>query len=100
MRDHREAAKMIDILEHFSGVVSETERRLWNAYAQHMAGTSGDLCADDDEDAIRVPLLWLEVEIVVVGDDDEIEPRLLCCRHDLINVADAVRVHAVYVHHA
>ena len=43
MRDHREAAKMIDILEHFSGVVSETERRLRHAQGQHMAGTSGDL---------------------------------------------------------
>ena len=97
MRDHREAAKAIDIFEHFSGIVGETNVGSGTPRPSTWPERVGDFCADDDENAVRVALSRLEVEIVMVCDDHEVEARPLCCSHYLVHVTDAIRVNTVYM---
>ncbi len=71
----REAAQVADVLEAVAGIAVEAEDGVRNPEAELVAGGGRELGAHQHEHALVVPLEWLGVEVVVVGDGDEAETR-------------------------
>jgi hypothetical protein len=67
------AVERLDVIQGVPRIAREPEDGVLDAQAHYVAGGSGDLRPHDDEEAVVVALPLLRVQVVVVGDHDEVE---------------------------
>ena len=91
------AAQRLDVVEGVARVPREAEDGVVHAEAQHVTRGRGDLRPHDDEHAVVVALPFLRVQVVVVGDHDELQPGRACGRDHLVRSGRPVRQRGVHM---